>query len=124
MRRGEEQTMSGSTPLQGRHALVTGASSGLGADLARELACRGAGLLPVARREDRLRALERELVDRHGVTVDVAVLDLTADGAPEELRRRTNAGRSTCWPTTPATASTAGSSSWTGSASATCWSWT
>jgi hypothetical protein len=48
----------------------------------------------VARREDRLRALERELVDRHGATVDVAVLDLTADGAPEELRRRVaDAGR-------------------------------
>jgi short-subunit dehydrogenase len=87
----EEQTMSGSTPLQGRHALVTGASSGLGADLARELARRGAGLFLVARREDRLRALERELVDRHGVTVEVAVLDLVADGAPEELRRRADA---------------------------------
>ena len=83
-----------STALQGRHALVTGASSGLGADLARELAGRGAGLVLVARREDRLRALERELVDRHGATVDVAVLDLTADGAPEELRRRVaDAGR-------------------------------
>jgi short-subunit dehydrogenase len=56
----EEQRMA-SGVLQGRHALVTGASGGLGADLARELACRGAGLLPVARREDRLRALEREL---------------------------------------------------------------
>jgi short-subunit dehydrogenase len=79
----------------------------------------------VARREDRLRALERELVDRHGVTVDVAVLDLTAGGAPEELRRRTNAGRPVdVLSTTPATASTAGSSSWAGSASATCWSWT
>jgi hypothetical protein len=44
MRRGEEQTMSGSTPLQGRHALVTDASSGLGADLARELDRRGASL--------------------------------------------------------------------------------
>lgn len=86
---------------------------------------RGAGLTLVARREDRLRALERELVDRHGATVDVAVLDLTADGAPEELRRRVaDAGRPTCWSTTPATASTAGSSSSTGSASETCWSWT
>ena len=48
----------------------------------------------MARREDRLRALEHELVERHGVAVDVAILDLTADGAPEELRRRTeHAGR-------------------------------
>jgi short-subunit dehydrogenase len=75
-----EEPRSGSAPLQGRHALVTGASSGLGADLARELARRGASLLLVARREDRLRALERQLADRHGVTVDVAVLDLTARG--------------------------------------------
>jgi uncharacterized protein len=90
----EEQTMRSDTTLRGRHALVTGASSGLGADLARELAGRGAGLTLVARREDRLRALERELVDRHGVTVDVAVLDLTAAGAPDALRRRTEgAGR-------------------------------
>jgi uncharacterized protein len=91
----EELTMSGGTPLQGRHALVTGASSGLGADFARELAGRGAGLTLVARREDRLRALERELVQGHGVAVDVVALDLTADGAPEELRRRSeHAGRS------------------------------
>jgi short-subunit dehydrogenase len=48
--------------LAGRHALVTGSSSGLGVDFARELARRGAGLTLVARREDRLRALERELV--------------------------------------------------------------
>jgi short-subunit dehydrogenase len=89
----EEQPMSSSTPLRGRHALVTGASSGLGADFARELAARGAAVTLVARREDRLRALQRELADRHGgtVAVAVAVVDLTAGGAAERLHRDTEA---------------------------------
>jgi short-subunit dehydrogenase len=61
--------------LAGRHALVTGASSGLGVDFARELARRGAGLTLVARREDRLRAVARELADTQarGRPVDVLV---------------------------------------------------
>jgi short-subunit dehydrogenase len=87
----EEQPMSSSTPLRGRHALVTGASSGLGADFARELAARGAAVTLAARREDRLRALQRELADRHGGAVEVAVVDLTAGGAAERLHRDTEA---------------------------------
>jgi uncharacterized protein len=58
-----------STTLRERHALVTGASSGLGADFARELARRGAHLTPVARREDRLRSLQQELTAQAGVDV-------------------------------------------------------
>jgi short-subunit dehydrogenase len=76
-----------STTLRERHALVTGASSGLGADLARELARRGASLTLVARREDRLRSLQAELAAGHGVQVRVVALDLTAPGAPDQLRR-------------------------------------
>jgi uncharacterized protein len=71
--------------VQGRHALVTGASSGLGADFARELAARGADLTLVARREERLRELQRELGGRHRARIEVIVLDLTAPGAPDEL---------------------------------------
>lgn len=59
-------------------AVVTGASSGIGADTARELAERGYGVTLVARREDRLRELADELADR--VRVDVIGCDV-ADAA-------------------------------------------
>jgi uncharacterized protein len=77
--------------LAGRNALVTGASSGLGVDFARELARRGAGLALVARREDRLRALARELADAHGADVRVVALDLNDADAPDRLLADTQA---------------------------------
>lgn len=71
--------------LQGRTALVTGASSGLGADFARELAARGCNLILVARREDLLRAMQEELTGGQGVEVEIIPLDLTAPGAPGQV---------------------------------------
>jgi len=65
--------------------VVTGASSGIGAALARELAARGHGLSLVARRRDRLAALAEELRGRHGVKVAVHRTDLTADAARKRL---------------------------------------
>jgi short-subunit dehydrogenase len=72
------------TTLAGRTALVTGASSGIGADLARELAARGANLVLAARRGDALENLAQEIRAREGVQVLVAPADL-ADPA-ERLR--------------------------------------
>ncbi|HRD75726.1 MAG TPA: SDR family NAD(P)-dependent oxidoreductase, partial [Hyphomicrobiaceae bacterium] len=53
--------MSSLLSLEGRNALVTGASSGLGAHFARTLARAGAAVAIAARRVDRLEALAREI---------------------------------------------------------------
>jgi len=64
--------------LRGRWVLVTGASSGLGREMARVLAVKhGANLLIVARREDRLGELKGKLEADAGVTVETCVADLS-----------------------------------------------
>jgi len=75
--------------MSGR-ALVTGASSGIGAAIAREYARRGVPLILSARRVDRLEALAQEL--RGQIEVDVIAADLSSPDAPkalcEEIERR------------------------------------
>lgn len=56
--------------------LITGASSGIGAGMAREFARRGHDLALCARRSDRLQALKAELEAAHGVRVSVKALDV------------------------------------------------
>ena len=60
-----------------RRALVTGASSGLGAAFAEALARRGFDLVVVARRRERLETLAQELRGRYEVAVQVLAADLT-----------------------------------------------
>ncbi len=62
----------------GPWALVTGASSGIGEEFARQLAQKGLNLVLVARREERLQKLAGELAAKHGVETRVAVADLSA----------------------------------------------
>ncbi|WP_235833297.1 SDR family NAD(P)-dependent oxidoreductase [Glaciibacter flavus] len=70
----------------GTTALVTGASSGLGVEFARELARRGADLVLVARRQDRLEQLAVQLAESYGTVSTVIPMDLTASDAVSELR--------------------------------------
>lgn len=62
--------------IQGSRAIVTGASSGIGREIARELSRGGAELVVVARREDRLRQLA-EQIHNSGGRVEVVAGDLT-----------------------------------------------
>ncbi len=73
----------------GEWAIIAGASEGLGAAYAGELARRGLNLIPVARRSDLLASLAADLQREHGVEVRPIALDLSVENAPERLMEST-----------------------------------
>jgi short-subunit dehydrogenase len=79
-------------PNPGSTCLVTGASSGMGAEFARQLAARGYGVLLVARREDRLRELAAEIERDRGVRVEIEACDLIYATAVEALAAKVAEG--------------------------------
>lgn len=74
----------------GPWAIVTGASSGIGAEFARQVAAAGVNVVAVGRREQRLTDLAAELQRDHGVDTRVAPLDLSDPGFLERLRATTD----------------------------------
>jgi short-subunit dehydrogenase len=80
----DDSAMANTHDFNGKWALVTGASSGIGAALARELAVHGAKLILTARRKDRLESLAADLTAK-GAEVRIVLADLNDPAAPCQL---------------------------------------
>lgn len=70
---------------KGKTALITGASSGIGASFAHELALKEMNLIVVARSEEKLEQLADTLMAQHNVQVDVIVADLSQENAAQSV---------------------------------------
>lgn len=82
----------GALRLDGKRALITGATKGIGADIARAFAEAGAALVLSGRDVEELRAAQSALANRYGADVHTVAMDLTLTDGPAELAERaTNA---------------------------------
>ena len=71
--------------MNNKTALITGASSGIGKELAKIHASNGGDLVIVARSEDKLQTLSEELKSAYNISVNIIVKDLTLPEAPKEI---------------------------------------
>ena len=75
------------SPFQGQYALITGASHGIGRELARECAKRGFNLLLVALADELLEETARDIRETHKVTVHSLGIDLTEEDAANQVHQ-------------------------------------
>ena len=85
---GQISDMSSFNEKYGPWALVTGASSGIGAEYAKQLAVKGLNLILVARREVMLTQLAKKIQEEHAVEVKIIPLDLTEEGFFDKLKEK------------------------------------
>ena len=76
--------------MKNSYALVTGATSGIGLEISRELARRGYNLILVARTKERLSKTSKELIKEYNIKCDYFSSDLTLINSPEEIYQFTN----------------------------------
>ena len=67
------------------YALITGASSGIGLEIAKNLAGKGYNLILTARRKELLESLAKEITNKNSIHVDLISMDLSKYEAPEEI---------------------------------------
>ena len=71
--------------MKNSYALITGASSGIGLEIAKNLAARGYNLILTARRKELLESLAKEITDKNSIHVDLISMDLSKYDAPKEI---------------------------------------
>ena len=76
--------------MKNSYALVTGATSGIGLEISRDLAKRGYNLVLVARTKEKLIKKSRELVKEYNIKCDYFSSDLTLINSPEEIYQFTS----------------------------------
>ncbi len=74
----------------GPWALVTGASSGIGSEFAKLIATKKLNVVLVARREERLKSLAKQIRDQYSTDVKIVVADLTESEGIETVKRATD----------------------------------
>jgi short-subunit dehydrogenase len=74
--------------LKGKNIVITGASGGIGAEIAKLCAMRGANLVLLARSMDKLQQLQKDLQQQFQVSVDVYQLDVSNTDMIEEVFTR------------------------------------